>query len=194
MNQPTVHDSITLLNRPFSKYQIFSLIVRQWGKKQKKHVGMNVGNIYISSTFLCLCPHCLLTLYMPIQQLVFFLSFSGCWNCGSRGHLKSQCPSKALKTRERWGRGAAAGRSKGAGASRRRGGAGIRGRGGAGAGIGGRAGAGIGSRAGAGIGGRGGSAIRGRGASRDRGTMRGRGRGNRHVTINRGRVINIYYK
>ena len=57
-----------------------------------------------------------------IQQLFFFLSFSGCWNCGGKGHLKSQCPSKAMKTRGKRGRGVAAGRSRGAGASRSRGG------------------------------------------------------------------------
>ncbi|XP_068671484.1 uncharacterized protein [Montipora foliosa] len=44
--------------------------------------------------------------------------YTRCWNCGGWGHVKSQCPSKEMKTREKRGRGATAGRSRGAGASR----------------------------------------------------------------------------
>ena len=132
----------------------------------------------------------LLTLYMPKQQLFFFLSFSGCWNCGGWGHVKSQCPSKEMKTREKRGRGATAGRSRGGAGIRGRGGLPIRGR--FRPAIRGRGRLPIRGRGGPAIRGRGGSAVQGRGASGERGTMRGRG--NRHVTINRGRVINIYYK
>ena len=44
-------------NSPFSKYQIFSLIVRQWGQNSRNALEwMCNWNICMSSTFRCLCP------------------------------------------------------------------------------------------------------------------------------------------
>ena len=76
-------------NGPSSKYLIFSLIVRQWGRKNiYKRVGMNVKNIYISSTFLCLCPLNLsFKLNFNISKKAYCLNCP--YNCGGNFSLSS---------------------------------------------------------------------------------------------------------